>query len=272
MASQKVFTIVELLESILLLVDIQTLLTSAQRVSRHWHAVIQASPRLQARLFLSPASYPVYTDTDTDTDAATDTHTENPYLTRIWTHVFLPATSSSFSFRSENETADTSPGIEKPYLHPTATWRRMLIQQPPSQRIGLLEDGYWPAKQCLSFATISASASTSVSNNTNNNNDNNPNNDNDNPLRLTTLLTAIQHGILGAGMPPRLMWLVGEYTPMQACAASFAYLPLSFFGAGVPRAGWEVLVHLDPREVGVEEWWGVRPFGRGCSGWWMWWG
>ncbi|KAK8094297.1 hypothetical protein PG997_000982 [Apiospora hydei] len=44
----------ELLESILLYLDEQTLLVTVQRVSKHWRDLIATSPRLQRKLFLLP--------------------------------------------------------------------------------------------------------------------------------------------------------------------------------------------------------------------------
>lgn len=46
--------IAELLEAVLLELDMRTLLVSAQRVSKHWHAVIKHSPRIQQALFYTP--------------------------------------------------------------------------------------------------------------------------------------------------------------------------------------------------------------------------
>jgi hypothetical protein len=46
----------ELLESILLRLDLRTLLTSAQLVNRQWRALVSHSPALQRALFLQPAA------------------------------------------------------------------------------------------------------------------------------------------------------------------------------------------------------------------------
>ncbi|KAJ5426327.1 ABC transporter atnG [Penicillium sp. CMV-2018d] len=50
----KAFLITEILELILLETDTRTLLTSAQRVCRKWHFLIQDSSDLQAALFFKP--------------------------------------------------------------------------------------------------------------------------------------------------------------------------------------------------------------------------
>ncbi|UNI23878.1 hypothetical protein JDV02_009670 [Purpureocillium takamizusanense] len=81
-AMRRVFETSELLELILVRVDMQTLLVSAQRASRTWHALIETSPALQRRLFFLPEQrrrrrrrQQRERDTssaDTDTDAATE--------------------------------------------------------------------------------------------------------------------------------------------------------------------------------------------------------
>lgn len=48
----------ELLETILLHLDMTTLLVSAQRVSRQWMSVIRASPKIQQALFFRSISSP----------------------------------------------------------------------------------------------------------------------------------------------------------------------------------------------------------------------
>lgn len=55
---EAVFDTPELLESVLLHVDIPTLLLSALRVSKTWHVLIEASVRLQQALFFTPVSGP----------------------------------------------------------------------------------------------------------------------------------------------------------------------------------------------------------------------
>jgi hypothetical protein len=76
------FAVVELLEAILLLVDHQTLLVSAQRVSTHWHTVIRTSLALQRRLFLAA-------ELETDqTQAAPHPIQQNPLLVRAFPCLF----------------------------------------------------------------------------------------------------------------------------------------------------------------------------------------
>lgn len=55
---EAVFDTPELLESVLLHVDISTLLLSALRVSKTWHVLIEASVLLQQALFFTPVSGP----------------------------------------------------------------------------------------------------------------------------------------------------------------------------------------------------------------------
>lgn len=53
--AHKALAITEILEAILLKTDMATLLTSAQRVSCRWHALIQQSQRPQIALFFKPS-------------------------------------------------------------------------------------------------------------------------------------------------------------------------------------------------------------------------
>jgi hypothetical protein len=129
-----IFLINELLENILLHTDMRTLLTSGQRVCRDWKAMIKASPRLQERLFLKPsisqASNKCY-------------RLRNPLLEDVlWAHFFLKQQQNS-----ESNLADVSrfPLREadrlklKIYLRKDASWKQMLLQQPPSSSTGVLE-------------------------------------------------------------------------------------------------------------------------------------
>ncbi|KAI0906546.1 hypothetical protein F4823DRAFT_74798 [Ustulina deusta] len=124
----------ELLEEILLQVDMRTLLTTAQLVSRQWHDLITSSPALKQALYFEPIVRPK------------GPTTQNPLLVEI------------FPLWFPKETKDEQPGIPKPpkmkrredfrslpmaqasrrdaFMHPTATWRYMLVQQPPALRLG----------------------------------------------------------------------------------------------------------------------------------------
>jgi len=129
-----IFLINELLENILLHADTRTLLISGQRVCRDWNEMIKASPRLQEHLFLKPSTFPVSDKCH---------RLRNPLLEDIlWAQFFLKQQQNS-----ESKLADVSrfPLREadrlklKTYLRKDASWKQMLLQQPPTSSIGVLE-------------------------------------------------------------------------------------------------------------------------------------
>lgn len=116
----------ELLEAILSLVDIQTLLL-AQRVSRQFAHCIEESPQLQQILFFQPAP-------------TTTPRQQNPLLASKFPYWF-PADdykSCTISFGA----GDMQDFLESSdvYRYP-ASWRRMLVQQPPILTLGWVERG-----------------------------------------------------------------------------------------------------------------------------------
>lgn len=127
-----IFLINELLESILLHTDMRTLMTSGQRVCRGWNETIKSSPRLQEHLFLKPSKQP----------SEKCQRTRNPLLEDIlWAQFFLKQQ------QNPDSTAEVSrfPLREcdrvrlKAYLRKDASWKQMLLQQPPTSSIGVLE-------------------------------------------------------------------------------------------------------------------------------------
>ena len=128
----------EILENILLCVDERSLLTSAQRVCKYWHAIISVSPSLQKHLFLKP-------DWDRKTRSTSNLLTE---AFPVW---FIPSSypggipqdgiciinsNVSMQSREKNPTVfDTLPLAlphkNEAFMRNDATWRHMLVQQPP---------------------------------------------------------------------------------------------------------------------------------------------
>ncbi|KAJ5561113.1 hypothetical protein N7535_009310 [Penicillium sp. DV-2018c] len=130
----RIFLINELLENILLHTDMRTLLTSAQRVSRTWNTMIKTSARLQESLFFKPSK---------PSNSKPIQRHRNPLLEDIlWAQLLLKQQSST----SSNPTTISRFPLHtsdhrnlKPYLRKTASWRQMLLQQPPTSSIGVLE-------------------------------------------------------------------------------------------------------------------------------------
>ncbi|GAT30251.1 hypothetical protein RIB2604_03302280 [Aspergillus luchuensis] len=126
MAAQKI-CIPELLEMILLQLDMRTLLVSAQRVCRAWHTLIKDSSSLQTLLFFKPATNAFPTE-----PRARDMVEDNPLLSYIW-HEFWRKKVSNLYF------PQLDPHREKVFLREEASWRQMLLRQPPVSLMGVFE-------------------------------------------------------------------------------------------------------------------------------------
>lgn len=116
-----VLWIPELLEPILLCLDMRTLLTSAQCVCWYWHDTINRSKAIQEALFFQPVKVH---------DPVHPVH--NPLLQEL----FWPT-------GSETPFLDVPPFLpekrNKAFHRKEASWRRMLIRQPPTSKLGIIE-------------------------------------------------------------------------------------------------------------------------------------
>lgn len=155
----------ELLEAILLHVDMRTILTSTQLVSRQWHDLIAHSPALQQALYFKPSTTAAAADSSVPSPRGT---TLNPLLAevfRFWFREPPPGESnrwSTFSLKDlewfysntiehffgcrapendEDKEMKTNGGSAtlKSIMYPEATWRRMLVRQPPVLALGLVK-------------------------------------------------------------------------------------------------------------------------------------
>ncbi|KAI0474448.1 hypothetical protein F4859DRAFT_483241 [Xylaria cf. heliscus] len=132
----------ELLQEILLQLDMRTLLTAAQLVSRQWHELIKSSPALRQALYLEPTTRPSGPGPGPGPGPAT----QNPLLTDIFPLWFPKETNGEQQdvprprMMIERGDFDGLPMAQDTrrhaFLHPSATWRRMLVQQPPALRLG----------------------------------------------------------------------------------------------------------------------------------------
>ncbi|KAK8038983.1 hypothetical protein PG993_007394 [Apiospora rasikravindrae] len=139
----------ELLESILLYLDETTLLVIVQRVSKPWRDLIATSPRLQRKLFLLP----------NESDATVRAPRPNPLLAAAFPFCFDDIVSPPQSSRArrilwaKSNIVAAWPAImdqraanplyqlpqwprlwthQQAFGHPRASWRRMLVHQPPA--------------------------------------------------------------------------------------------------------------------------------------------
>jgi hypothetical protein len=143
----------ELLEAILERVDIRTIITSAQRVCKDWHILVALSIPLRQALFL----HPILPTCEKD---IINERTLNPLLVKMFPSFFrdLPAHSNGCSFSdlmmrfqdSPFDFMDDTSDVSQPYssikdsrraafLRKSASWRRMLLQQPSCPKIGIID-------------------------------------------------------------------------------------------------------------------------------------
>lgn len=118
----------ELLEMILVQMDMRSLLTSAQRVCHRWASLINKSPSIQKALFFTPIKPPEW-----GTDSM-----QNPLLVDAFPS-FFPAKDrpDRFKFDFSNLAATRDETAMARFVRKDASWRRMLVQQPPIENIGL---------------------------------------------------------------------------------------------------------------------------------------
>ncbi|KAJ5152926.1 uncharacterized protein N7482_009404 [Penicillium canariense] len=120
----------ELIEAILTQVDIQTVLL-AQRVCRQWALCIRRSSLIQQILFFQPAP-------------ANTPRQQNPLLASKFPYWF-PADDTK-SCATAFGAGDMQDFLESSdiYRRPEASWRRMLVQQPPIMALGWVERSVSP--------------------------------------------------------------------------------------------------------------------------------
>ncbi|OJJ83250.1 uncharacterized protein ASPGLDRAFT_475208 [Aspergillus glaucus CBS 516.65] len=107
-----IFSIPEIFESILLSIDLHTLLLS-QRVCKKFHALISTSSALQEALFFKPVRHQLpYGSEDRVRNSLVEDY--------LWQSQFL---------QSHNDAL----------TRPEASWRRMVFQQPPTSTICVIE-------------------------------------------------------------------------------------------------------------------------------------
>ncbi|KAK8077291.1 hypothetical protein PG996_003461 [Apiospora saccharicola] len=140
----------ELLEKILLHLDQRELLVNAQRVCRQWRQCITDTPSIQQHLFLLPEPARGRTS-----NADADKPRQNPLLVKDFPEWFMHGntwppdqrlrfvrtTEPYFRGYDRDVVYPESERITKrleAYAYPQASWRRMLLLQPPPNGIGYI--------------------------------------------------------------------------------------------------------------------------------------
>lgn len=169
-------SIPELHEAILLRLDMATLLVSASRVNKHWQRTITDSPKLQEKLFFKPVSAsaehspsgttpvtnPLLADKFGkcffDTDGTYGYyHRTSSFQDLLWSGGRIKQTPLDRSKRpgianiNEDPEATTS---RRRFTRSGASWRRMLVSQPPPPLAGYLRMDQDGSKTAISTALV----------------------------------------------------------------------------------------------------------------------
>ncbi|KAI2629476.1 hypothetical protein GGS21DRAFT_526363 [Xylaria nigripes] len=138
-ARDSVLLTAELLEEILLHLDMRSLFI-VQRVSRQWRDLIATSPKIQRALFLRPAV------------PSSDPPIRNPLLAQVFPSWFSTRAEAENHPRThicseDVEIVPISNEFRNPaFKHPDASWRRMLVCQPPALSLGRWDELLGPAE------------------------------------------------------------------------------------------------------------------------------
>lgn len=131
---QTVLSVRRILERILLDLDMRTLLTSAPRVNRFWNFLTRDSRPIQEALFFQPVKSRSHESTII---------LLNPLLAEAFPGIFQ-RNSIVFPEHTESKhTFDTLDMVKDPdrtevYMQEDASWRYMLVQQPPARKLWIV--------------------------------------------------------------------------------------------------------------------------------------
>ena len=117
-ACDRVISTPELLEIVFIQLDSLSALLFAQLVSRHFHTVIASSPKLQQKLFFRPVA----------SSEDSQEWTINPLLRQHFVPFFLTLSTPDYASFKLMDWATSKP---EAFLRADASWRKMLIVQPP---------------------------------------------------------------------------------------------------------------------------------------------
>lgn len=123
---------VEVLENMLLRLDLKSILTSAQRVCHSWHDLVSTSPSLQKHLYFQPD----WQRRHKNRNPLLAKHfpgwfpSTEPQLERATEHGIIKSGHLGTESDFENLTL-AQPDKNASFMWKNASWRRMLVQQPP---------------------------------------------------------------------------------------------------------------------------------------------
>jgi hypothetical protein len=119
----------EILEMILVQTDMRTLLTSAQRVCRDWLNLITTTPSIQKALFFTPIKA---------SEQEINEKKRNPLLIEDFPPIFSAEDTSVYcGFDFSDLEWTKHPSSLTRFARADASWRKMLVQQPPISGLGI---------------------------------------------------------------------------------------------------------------------------------------
>jgi hypothetical protein len=143
-ARDKVFRIAELVSLVLHQADTRTLI-NCQRVCRQWKEIIEDTHTLQTRLFRSPASVPTTSGEAITLNPVLKSHLSPIFAFKDGIYPHLPDEAAWVVYACEYHKFLELPWARdgchvdatkwQAYVRPKASWRRMLISQPPVTRL-----------------------------------------------------------------------------------------------------------------------------------------
>ncbi|KAL2072039.1 hypothetical protein VTL71DRAFT_11382 [Oculimacula yallundae] len=130
-AKDRVLSLPELLIAIIIQLPQREILVNAQRVSHKWHAIVK-SQRIQQALFFASSSptEPVF----------------NPMLTEAFPPWFKPPNTTSYLPEQSFDGLDWASSSAKrdAYSRKEASWRKMLVVQPPARTLEIVQCKSYP--------------------------------------------------------------------------------------------------------------------------------
>ncbi|KAJ7863718.1 hypothetical protein B0H13DRAFT_1501698, partial [Mycena leptocephala] len=122
----------ELVEHTLALLPMRDLLVTAPLVSKMWKA-ITLSPTLQRALFF-----------EADPTASASHRVRNPLLVELFQPFFAPSAAKDYPWPGNATAILAMPWAEAPeaFKRADASWRRMLVTQPPAQTMVVIKTNY----------------------------------------------------------------------------------------------------------------------------------
>jgi hypothetical protein len=148
-ARDQLFSIVELVSIVLHQADTLTLI-NCQRVCRQWNTIIKESQELQAHLFKSPTTTPIAAEGDILFNPVLATHFNSLFdfggSADPWFHGKDAWDSGDLYYHDLSRLPWARDGTHEEaaarqaYARPEASWRNMLITQPPVTRLDWIHD------------------------------------------------------------------------------------------------------------------------------------